>query len=496
MTDTVQKRIEEIILILLIAMNLLEVAGLLPGEVEFFKAIISVTGLGYVIYKTSLSDIFFGEKNKTLDVMLLSSYFLMISNKFIQFSIASFEEAELLQEFFLVFNRRANEITFFSLIFGLVLIVMISIMATRHLRIKAPSVMHAIHGEKIHNPFAKFISVFIIFLGFFIIFFNPVMEWFALVIDAPLVVLVLFIYIFRIHNIGKNRNNEEILFKIAESVETFFEKFIELFHSRRTLFFAISGLLIFHLVADVGAFVLPYSFGTSSIYRQNLEDQHDSLHILYEEDKQNFESPVNHLSLFFAYFFNVLGLLYLMLFPCFIWYVIYSVAINHNFQVRHFSNILIALFYGLMVVQLFLPAFSLHAFGYDETSSLYGVDIRTRSVLASGNSVSMFLLVSVGVFLTTFLLSFLPRIKSMLLGFMSIVGVWFFGIYIFNYFMSTLFYYKFQIPLILSLIGGSASTAWIMGAAILLPFYILFLLIESVFYIGGFFNFISHMFKE
>ena len=84
-----QKIIEEVILITLISMNLLEFTGLLPGEASFVKAIISLTGVGYVLYKSSFSDIFFGEQNKKIDTILMFSYFLMIFNKFIQFSKSS-----------------------------------------------------------------------------------------------------------------------------------------------------------------------------------------------------------------------------------------------------------------------------------------------------------------------------------------------------------------------------------------------------------------------
>ena len=82
--NPVQKVVEELILIVLILMNVFEFLGLLPGDAGFIKVIISMTALGYVLYKVSLSDIFFGTRNQNLDFALIISYFLLIVNKFVE----------------------------------------------------------------------------------------------------------------------------------------------------------------------------------------------------------------------------------------------------------------------------------------------------------------------------------------------------------------------------------------------------------------------------
>ncbi|MBT7440151.1 hypothetical protein HN789_02835 [archaeon] len=492
-----QKIIEELILIVLISMNLLEFAGLLPGEASFVKAIISVTGLGYVLYKTSLSDIFFGERNRQVDYILLLSYFLMVANKFIQFSKASFHEAELLQEFFLLLITPRNEVLITTVCFitGTLILLGLSIYAASKLQIKAPSIMHAIHGESIHNIFLKFFSVFMIFTSFFVIFFNPVFEWFALVIDAPLIVVVVFFYIFRIHDIGRSRDSEEVLFKIAESVDNFFEKFIELFHSRKTLFFAIGGLLIFHLIADAAAFMVPYAIGTHSIYQETLEEQHDSVKTLYLGDKATTSNNLHHLAMFFGYIFNVLAMLFLMLFPCFIWYAIYSVTIQNNFQIRPFSILLISLFYSLMIFQIFLPVFNVSNFRSTDTHTIdiYGVDIQSKSILSNNRDLGLYFLISFIVFIFVFLLSTIPRIKSILFGLMSLFGLSFFGLYIYNYYTSVALYYINTILFMVNHISLSFSG---FHTAYILIINAIFLLVETVFYIGGYFSFITHMFKD
>ena len=100
MASKIHKWIEESILIALIAMNIFEVFGLLPGEIGFIKAIISMTGLGYVLFKASLTDIFFGVKHKSIDLFLILSYFMLIINKIVQFSNGLIHESHYWTDFF------------------------------------------------------------------------------------------------------------------------------------------------------------------------------------------------------------------------------------------------------------------------------------------------------------------------------------------------------------------------------------------------------------
>ena len=500
MTTKSQKIIEEIILITLISMNLLEFTGLLPGEASFVKAIISLTGVGYVLYKSSFSDIFFGEQNKKIDTILMFSYFLIIFNKFIQFSKSSFNEAEVLQDFFILLLENETLITFVSLFCGTLMLLFLSFWVARHLEIKAPSIMHAIHGENIHKFFLKFSSVFILFISFFIIFFNPIIEWFSLVMDSSLVVLVLFFYIFKIHNIGKSRDSEEILFKIAESVDTYLEKFINLFHSKKTLFFAISGLIIFHLFADVAAFIIPYSLGTHSVYHESLLENHEDIYSLFQNDKEVVSGSFNHLAIFIGYIFSILGILYLMLYPAYIWYVIYISNqnnyvsdVNKRTLIKPMPKLYIGLFFAFLIFQIFTPVFSINGFSVSKTSEdeefdLYGVDIQSQSIISNQQNIGAFLLIAFFVFSLIYAISFIPIVKHILFTIMSLIGVAFLGLYIFQYYRSIVLYYVGAISLF--------SSQFSFFSIYFLIFNIILLIIETVFYIGGYFSFIVHMFKE
>ena len=112
----VQKFVEELILIILILMNVFEFLGLLPGDVGFIKVVISMTALGYVLFKVSLSDIFFGTKNQNLDFALIFSYFLLIVNKFVEFSNMAKEDSQFLHDFFTFIVNNAELIEGVALI--------------------------------------------------------------------------------------------------------------------------------------------------------------------------------------------------------------------------------------------------------------------------------------------------------------------------------------------------------------------------------------------
>ena len=59
---------------------------------DYSKKIISWGALGYLLYSASLSKIFFGVKNKNLDLMLVLSYFMLIFNKITGYAFAAVVE--------------------------------------------------------------------------------------------------------------------------------------------------------------------------------------------------------------------------------------------------------------------------------------------------------------------------------------------------------------------------------------------------------------------
>ena len=485
----VQKFVEELILIILILMNVFEFLGLLPGYGKFTKLVISMTALGYVLFKVSLSDIFFGTKNQNLDFALIFSYFLLIVNKFVEFSNAAKEESQFLHDFFSFIVNNAELIEGVAFYVGTIMLFLITLYVIIKIQVKEPSIVQAILGNS-YKKIPLFITVFIVVLGFHQIFFNLIMEWLTLVIDAPLIILAIFLYMFKLHELSKAMDQEVILFKIADFVEEFVEKFVNLFHSKKTIFLGISGMLVLHLLTDVGAFIIPYSLGTHSIYSEGLGENHLEIKELFMLDKEVIVDKGQQIILFFGYIFNTLGYLYLMIFPAFIWYIIYITHTKESTEASIYPDSLVSLFFSIMVFVLFLPVYKITSIGsgLSEVKNLLGVDIQTQSILSSGNSILLYSSIALGVFIVIFLLSKIDFIKKLLFLIMTLSGVSFFGLYIYYFFSDIFFFYVEFIKnlFMLSNIGG-----YYLG---LYNSIILFILV--LFYIGGFFSFVISVFKS
>lgn len=485
----VQKLVEELILIILILMNVFEFFGLLPGDAGFLKVVISMTALGYVLFKVSLSDIFFGSKNENLDFALIFSYFLLIINKFVEFSKATLEHSVYLKEFFEFIVSNAASIESFAFYVGSIMLFIITLYVIFKIEIKEPSIVQAILNNS-NKKFTLFITVFIVILGFHQIFFNLIMEWLTLVIDAPLIILAIFFYLFKLHDLSKTMDQEIILFKIADFVEDFVDKFVNLFHSKRTIFLGISGMLVLHLLTDVGAFIIPYSLGTHSIYSEDFGENHLEIKELFMLDKEVIADKGQQTILFFGYIFNTLGYLYLMIFPAFIWYIIYITHTKESTEASIYPDSLISLFFSIMIFVLFLPVYKITSIGsgLSEVKNLLGVDIQTQSILSSGNSILLYSSIALGVFIIIFLLSKIDFIKKLLFLIMTLSGVSFFGLYIY-YFFSDIFFFYIEFIKNLFMINN-------IGGYYLAFYNAIILFILVLFYIGGFFSFVISVFKS
>ena len=123
------------------------------------------------------------------------------------------------------------------------------------------------------------------------------MEWLAIAIDAPLLVIALFIYLFFVIKHHKGFHAESMIFKLGNVGERFYEKFISLFHSKRGLFLGIAGMLVLHLLTDVGNFVIPYTFFSHDpLYFEQLgpanASQCNNLEVRVDQLKLDYQDPI------------------------------------------------------------------------------------------------------------------------------------------------------------------------------------------------------------
>ncbi len=87
--------IEELVLTLLILLNVFDFFEYLPADLDYIKKIISWSALGYLLYKASLTRIFFNEKHAHIDIILILSYFMLIFKNLVLFSSEVVEDLPL-----------------------------------------------------------------------------------------------------------------------------------------------------------------------------------------------------------------------------------------------------------------------------------------------------------------------------------------------------------------------------------------------------------------
>ena len=62
------------------------------ADLDYVKKIISWTALGYILYKVSLTKIFFNNRHKHVDLFLIIAYFMLIIKNIVLFSSGILEE--------------------------------------------------------------------------------------------------------------------------------------------------------------------------------------------------------------------------------------------------------------------------------------------------------------------------------------------------------------------------------------------------------------------
>ncbi len=493
-------RIEEIILLLVIILNVLDFFQLLGPGMDYSKKIISWGALGYLLYSASLSKIFFGVKNKNLDLMLVLSYFMLIFNKITGYAFAAVveinESVSSVSEIsvfdlpvvylitFLADNAMLLEkIAFFIGGIGLLILAVYSVY---RIKPKAPSLMHVIHEDrKLKSRFSyfiRFISVYLVFVAFFVVVFNLMMEWLAIAVDAPLLMVAVFFYILFWIKHYKSFHAESMIFKLGGVGESFYEKFIELFHTKRGIFLGVSGMLVLHLLTDLGTFIVPYTifqhdalyFAQDPLYFETGHEVVFSLEEIFTGERESlFFSDVLHQQdlngvfvMSFIYLFNIIGIMFLFLSPAFVWYAIFS---RHK---GHVSRLFEVFYYMALVCFIMIPLFKI---GRMESAGLIGVDVMTQSIssqqLILPIAAVLMLSVFVGVLVLILSMNHFIRKEVVYIGIIS--SLVFFALYVYYFFIDSAADYIEMIKLL-------GVVEWFFSLHLLL-----FFVITVFFYVGG-----------
>jgi len=498
LVSKIAHRIEEFILIVIILLNIFDFFELLPGDIDLLKKIISWTLLGYLLYKVDLTNILFGRRetisNKKIDLFILIAYFSLIIKNLTSYAISlcgptkladnfvCVGEAEVFKGFITGIVNIAPLLDTIFFYIGGILIIIISLYLLGF-EIKKPSFMSILHEEGappegVGRLILRFLSILFVLIGFFVIVFNLMFEWLAMAVDAPLLMLGIFFYLFIIIRHHKRFNPENLIYKLGNFGESFYERFISLFHYKETIFLGISAMLVLHLLTDVANFIIPYIIGRlDALYFVQLGEGHTPLvHIMLADILK--VTGLEKLSLIWAYSFNIIAMLFLLVLPAFIWYKLYQ---RKGFNVPHLA---LALFFCSVMTFILIPSFRITSINH-ENFLLVGVDIQTYSILESGKSLLTPFIASLIGGIIVFILSFSHWFKEKLLILGILIVNVFFGFYIYHYFKDISRYYFHSIPSLL------ISTDVFIGL-----FFVMFYLVNIFLYIIGFIIFLGETKRE
>jgi len=316
--------------------------------------------------------------------------------------------------------------------------------------------------------------------------FNLMMEWLAIAIDAPMLVIGVLFYLLLWIKHHKRFSTESFIYRIGNMGTGFYKRFMSLFHSKKGVFLAISGMLVLHLLTDVGNFMVPYSLGIyDSLYFDQLGPGHEPVFSLtgimragpdslFGEDIAQVVNSVDAMGVIFVYLFNFIAMLLLLITPAALWYIIFT---RTKFSI---PRLLPVLYFSSFACFLLSPVFVMKRV---EIGALVGVDIITKDLLqATRLSINAVLVISLLIGVVVFLLSLNSWLRRRIVYGAVIFSLIFFAYYIYLFFIDVSSYY---LQVVLENLGGSE---FFIGA-----YFFIFLMLTILFYIGGFVIFIYEL---
>lgn len=325
---------------------------------------------------------------------------------------------------------------------------------------------------------ARFVLLFLVAVFFFLFVFSLVMEWLAIAIDAPILMIALLTSVFLIivrHERFSVRQWEEWVTHVGAE---YVEPFMDLFTQRRTVLLGVSGLLVLHLLTEVLNYLLPFVLPMrDQLYLAQLGPGHDNIFSLIDFSG----SLVQDGAVVLVAFANVIAWFGLLTIPGYIWYKLYRLRTeDHPRHHPSFSPFSLGLFSASLLIMLLAPMIW---FKKLSESGLVGVDFYTQPY-ASPLSPVMIVLWGLAIFVLVFFSAqFGMRRYMYLIPLLS--SVLFMGVYAYVFFLSSFEYY---------LLAG--LSAFSIGAFGLGAIFSLFLLYTAAFYASGYVLFIYEIVRD
>jgi hypothetical protein len=399
-------------------------------------------------------------------VLIILSFLILSFKKFIVVAMELTHRTVLFRALSDIIVSNARMLTELSLFMGGIMLLLIAFRIAHKTDIRKNSLMGIIHESGKHpTAVSRFLLralvLFLVLNAFYIVVFDYAIEWLAVVIDSSLVMLLLVIYAFHIIRHHRKADMEKMLFRIGNFGERFYESFIELFHDRKRIWHAISGLLVLHMLIDIVTFVIPsiFSFARPLYFEMLDPGTHKGIFVLMSQ-----QIAVCPIAVIVTYALNVIAMVSLLLLPAYIWR---RASSGKGSFPEKMNMAAVGLFFAAVAALAVSPVYVISRF---RMADLVGVDIMT--VVAS-RPIAAFL-IAAGVFFAV-LVSARHLLFRVLFRYLAVlVPIFFVVSYAYNYFLSYLEYFVFAIP---ALFAGAHHIA--------ACYLLLFMTITLLFYIAG-----------
>ncbi|MBI2656265.1 hypothetical protein HYX03_00825 [Candidatus Woesearchaeota archaeon] len=473
----------------LMVIGLVGYFGNVPADLDWIDHTVSFVLFSYLFYKLNITSILFGKTSKFANAVIIVSYFSLFFKDIISYTkldAFKFKVIAFVNYFHSYFRDNlfmANVATFY---FGILGILAISMYIAKKIEISHPSFLHAIFQKKIRSNLVKFLLIFILLLGFYYFVYNAVLEWLEFTIDDPVVATGAIFYIVSIAKHHKKFHTGNFVFKIGDFSAKWYKRFVSLFHYKKTLPLAISGLLILHALTDLGVFAYSMTFLKKNFYLEHLGEGHQPFLKLFLEDAGNIPSYAA-MPLFLDYLLNDLSLIIFLLIPIIVWARMFSQ------KELHLNRIFLFFIYSSAAAYALLPGYIIKPLS---EGSIAGVDISSISLLKNKSALGNFFpnksaiivavsLISIAFGLIVYILSSNSKIKRELYAISIIGGLTFYAVYLYYFFSSLALYLYSSIALV-------AFTPHFLIGLILG----IFLALSIMFYIGGYLMFLYEIVME
>lgn len=422
---------DDIFLGTLIILSIVDFFGFLPPDIDYFTKIVSFGMIGYLLYKVSLTKVFFGLRQRTADILLILTYFCFTLNKFAGYSVVASKESVFLHDFFAFMANPAIEICGFYI--GGISLFFFALYFTS-IKIEKKSTVYVLHGNS-KNKIARFFIVYLILTSFLIIVFNNAIEWLGMALDTPIAFLAVLIYIYvwiMLHRHHKKFDADHFINKVGSFGEKFYRGFIDLFQTKR-IALGISGILVMFLLVDFGNFIVPYliNFRSSLYFEQIGGEQQALVSLIAQEPMRNIFDKI---SVGYAYFFNALATVFFLVLPAYIWYKVYK---RRGFNA---SNLSLGLFFSSAAIFILKPVFILEPI---LSNGLIGVNVNTTNITDGFLPYAVLISFLIGVIAFVFSMKDFLKKKIVIIGLILLAEQVL--VYIGLYFYSMMKYYVLAI---------------------------------------------------